>query len=75
MWLKIILSLFLVLIEWSGLVLYGRSQWRTDTLALRERLESARMPIQPNVFDGRELEGLPEPVQRYFLGLYCTNDN
>ena len=62
----IILLLFLVLIAWAGLVLCGRSRWRAGTLALRERLESARMPIQPRVFDRRELQRLPEPVQRYF---------
>jgi len=47
-------------------VLYGRSRWKTETTSLRERLQAARLGISPKVFDPTELEGLPDPVQRYF---------
>ncbi len=47
-------------------VTYGRKSWDDGTRRLRERLEKARGPIAPRVVDFRELEGLPEPVQRYF---------
>jgi hypothetical protein len=30
------------------------------------RIESARMPIRPQVVDSSELEGLPAPVQQFF---------
>ena len=32
---------------------------------LRARMEAARVPIQPRVFDVRELDALPVPLQRY----------
>jgi hypothetical protein len=50
----------------AAAVLYGGVHWRSGTRALRDRLEAARLPIEPKVFDGRELEHLPAPVQRYF---------
>lgn len=50
----------------AAAVLYGELHWRSGTGELRDRLEAARHPIEPEVFDGRELEGVPAPVQRYF---------
>jgi hypothetical protein len=50
----------------AGAVLYGEFRWKSGTGQLRARLEAARLPIEPKTFDRRELEGLPEPVQRYF---------
>ena len=46
-------------------ILAGELYWKSGTRALRDRLEAARLPIQPKVFDQRELESLPAPVQRY----------
>ena len=40
--------------------------------ALRRRLEAARVPIEPKVFDPRELERVPEPVRRYLGGVLET---
>lgn len=48
-------------------VLYANLRWQRDTEALRNRLEAARLPISPEVFDACELNGLPLPVQKYFL--------
>jgi hypothetical protein len=45
---------------------YGKSRWESQTRDLRRRLEAARKPVRPGVFDARELQGLPAPVQRYF---------
>jgi len=50
----------------TAAVLYGGVHWKSGTRALRDRLEAARLPIEPQVFDRRELEPLPAPVQRYF---------
>src|SRR6202171_5045931 len=47
-------------------MVYGDFRWKSRTTALRGRLEAARLPPEPQVFDRRELEGLPVPVQRYF---------
>jgi hypothetical protein len=71
----------MVWIEWAGLALvalavfvaivaaYGTRRWATDTRALVERLDAARVPLAPSRYDAAcELDGLPAPVQRYF----CT---
>ena len=47
-------------------IFYGEFRWKSGTRALRDRLEAARLPIEPKVFDRRELEKTPAPVQRYF---------
>lgn len=47
-------------------VIYGSYRWQLDTEKLRARLEAGRLPIKPAIYDARELEGLPAPVQRYF---------
>ena len=64
---QLAIAAFLIL---AGLVLaarlYGGSRWRSRTSALRNGMEAARVPIQPGAVDFRELEGLPQPVQRYF---------
>jgi uncharacterized protein DUF6920 len=50
----------------AAAVLYGEFHWRSGTRELRDRLQAARVSIKPKVFDGRELERVPAPVQRYF---------
>jgi hypothetical protein len=50
----------------AGVLFVGAFRWKSATRELRARLEAARLPIEPRTFDRRELEGLPEPVQRYF---------
>lgn len=50
----------------AAAIWYGNLRWTSGTRALRARLEAARLPPEPKVFDRRELEGLPAPVQRYF---------
>lgn len=50
----------------AAVMLYGEFHWRSGTRELRDRLEAARLPIQPKFFDEVELNGVPAPVQRYF---------
>src|ERR1700682_3842391 len=50
----------------AGAILYGEVRWKSGTRELRDRLESARLPIEPKVLERTELENLPAPVQRYF---------
>lgn len=47
--------------------LWGLGQWRWShkTQALLAGLESARLPLPPERFSSRELEGLPDPVARH----------
>ena len=47
-------------------VMFGAARWEAGTRALRAKLMSARLPIQPSLVNFRELDGLPIPVQRYF---------
>ena len=47
-------------------ILYGELRWQSGTRELRARLELARLPIEPRVFDTSELTRLPAPVQGYF---------
>jgi len=47
-------------------MLLGARRWKSRTRGMRDRLEAARIPMVPPVFDSRELAGLPAPVQRYF---------
>ena len=61
--LLVVLGLVVVV---AAAVLYGELHWRSGTRELRDRLEAARLPIEPKVFDRRELERVPAPVQRYF---------
>jgi hypothetical protein len=49
-----------------GVRLYGAYRWKGQTQELRARLDAARVPVRPRAVDFRELEGLPQPVQRYF---------
>ena len=59
----IILGLSLIV---ATVILYGELRWKSATRELRARLDLARLPIVPKVFDKSELESLPVPVQRYF---------
>lgn len=70
MWWKVILLIvFGLAVAMAVAVLYGKYRWETGTRALRGRIEAARVAIEPRVFDSRELESLPAPVQRYFLSV------
>ena len=45
---------------------YGDFRWKAGTRRRRDQLDAARLPHAAKVLDPRELELLPEPVQRYF---------
>ena len=52
-----------------GLAAFGSSRWTSATQVQVTLLDAARVPApagQDRVYDARELEGLPTPVQRYF---------
>ncbi len=60
------LLIILGLIVVAAVIIYGEFHWKSGTRELRERIEAARLPILPRIFDRRELESAPAPVQRYF---------
>ena len=69
LWLGLVLCLLAVAAV--GLSACGSNRWTDATRTLTRRLEAARIdekvrPPSPALFDSRELEGLPAPVQRYF---------
>ncbi len=67
MWIKLIVIITVSIIVLFGLVsFYGKYQWRLSTDKLRAKLTSGRQVITPKIYDSKELEGLPDPVQRYF---------
>jgi hypothetical protein len=52
-----------------GLIAFGDSRWRASTQAQKALLEAARVPAPAGLnklYDAREIDGLPAPVQRYF---------
>ena len=70
-WDRTILRVFLIVvalfaIPLLGTWLYGAYRWNTGTQELRARLDSARASVRPQTVDFRELDGLPDPVERYF---------
>jgi hypothetical protein len=67
MWIKSIVIITVSIIVLFGLTsLYGSYQWRLSTDKLRAKLTDGRQTINPKTYDSKELEGLPDPVQRYF---------
>ena len=61
-----IVAVTVVFVIFVGARLYGAWRWQEGTEHLRGRLEAARETVRPQTVDFRELEGLPDPVQRYF---------
>ena len=45
---------------------YGSWRWKSTTQDIRARLEAARAEPVPSRYTESELDGLPNPVQRYF---------
>ena len=67
MWFKaIVLILGALVVCIAGAIVYGASRWQSGTKDLQARLEASRLTIKPAIYDAREIEGMPPPVQRYF---------
>ena len=64
-----VLGISLAVAAGIGLVAFGSARWAGATQAQMAWLEAARVPALAGlakVYDARELDGLPAPVQRYF---------
>jgi hypothetical protein len=67
MWMRSILIITILIIVLFGFIsLYSRNQWQLGTDKLRAKLTGGRQAIHPKKYDSKELEGLPDSVQRYF---------
>ncbi|WP_293156329.1 MULTISPECIES: DUF6544 family protein [unclassified Microcoleus] len=47
-------------------IIYAGYRWQSDTDRLRAKLTNGRRTIKPKIYDQKEIEGLPAPVQRFF---------
>jgi hypothetical protein len=65
-WKVLLFILFALGAAVAAVLFYGKLHWESGTRKLRGQLETARLPIEPRVFNRREIETLPAPVQRYF---------
>jgi hypothetical protein len=67
MWIESIAIVTISIIVLFGLVsFYGKYQWQLSTDRLRAKLTGGRQASTPKNYDLKELEGLPDPVQRFF---------
>lgn len=68
MWRKAVLVVVVLALGVAVAVVYGNARWNSDTEALRERIEAARIPPVPGtaIHHADDLAALPAPVQRYF---------
>lgn len=63
-WTAIVGALIIICLGLAAM--YGGQRWKADADKLRDKLISGRRTIKPQIYDQRELEGLPAPVQRFF---------
>lgn len=63
-WIEIIGVLIIVIFGIAAI--YGSYRWQSDTDKLCTKLTNGRRTIKPPIYDQREIEGLPVPVQRFF---------
>lgn len=67
MWIKWIAIIGVLIIVSLGIAaIYGSYRWQSNTDKLRAKLTSGRQTIKPQIYDQKEIEGLPAPVQRFF---------
>ncbi len=67
MWIKWIEIIGVLIIVSLGIAtIYGSYRWQSDTDKLRAKLTNGQRTIKPQIYDEKELEGLPAPVQRFF---------
>jgi hypothetical protein len=63
-WIIIIGVLIIVILGIAAI--YGSGRWQSDTDKLHAKLTGGQRAIQPKIYNQREIQGLPDPVQRYF---------
>ena len=67
MWIQWIAMIGVLIIVCIGIAaVYGSYRWQSGTDRLRAKLTGGRQTIEPKIYDQKEIEGLPDPVQRFF---------
>ena len=67
MWIQWTITIGILVIGFFGIAaIYGSYRWQSDTNKLRAKLVDSQTLINPPTYDLREIEGLPDPVQRFF---------
>ena len=67
MWIKWMAIIGVLIVVSLGIAaIYGSYRWQSDTDRLRAKLINGQRTIKPKIYDQKEIEGLPEPVQRFF---------
>ncbi|PSB20400.1 hypothetical protein C7B65_08150 [Phormidesmis priestleyi ULC007] len=67
MWIKWIAIIgVLIIVSFGIAAIYGSYRWQSDTDRLRAKLTNGQRTIEPKIYDQKEIEGLPDPVQRFF---------
>jgi hypothetical protein len=67
MWIKWMAIIgVLIVVSFGIAAIYGSYRWQSETDRLRAKLTNGRRTIKPNIYDQKEIEGLPDPVQRFF---------
>ena len=59
-------TLALTAVAVTALLGYGNARWNAGTTQLLQQLDAAQIRSAPQFFNRKELDGLPEPVSRYF---------
>jgi hypothetical protein len=67
MWMKWIAMIVVSIVVSLGIAaICGSYRWQSNTDSLRAKLINGRRAIEPETYDPKEIEGLPDPVQRFF---------
>ncbi len=67
MWIQWIAIIGVSIVVCLGITaIYGNYRWQSDTDKRRAKLTNGRQTITPKIYDPKEIEDLPAPVQRFF---------
>jgi hypothetical protein len=67
MWIQwIAITVVLLVVSLGIAAIYGRYRWQLDTDRLRTKLTNGRRTIESEIYNPKEIEDLPAPVQRFF---------
>jgi hypothetical protein len=67
MWIKWIAIIGILIVICLGIAaVYGSYRWQSNTDKLRAQLTDGQQTIKPQIYDPKEIENLPAPVQRFF---------
>jgi hypothetical protein len=67
MWIKwIAITGVLIIVSLGIAAFYGSYRWQSNTYKLRAELIGGRRTTKPHIYDQKEIEDLPAPVQRFF---------